>query len=703
MSSSGKNHLSREISPYLLQHADNPVAWYPWSDEAFAKAEQEDKPIFLSIGFSTCHWCHVMAHESFEDQEVANLLNEHFIAVKVDREELPGVDQIYMAATQSLTGSGGWPLSVFLCPDRRPFYAGTYFPPESRYGRPGFMHVLRSVEQAWKRDRRKILQNAGELTEHIHQTDQGQAMPLESIMPEKGYDMIRTAYEPGHGGFSKAPKFPRPALLAFLLHYHRSTGDNEAKNMVLHTLDQMRFGGIYDHVGGGFHRYSVDSRWRVPHFEKMLYDQAQLATCYLEGFQLTGSSLYKQTVEDIFTYVLTEMRDAAGGFYSAQDADSVNPYNSGERGEGAFFLWTSEEIDLLLDPEHAVIFKDYYGIKPQGNVLRDQQQKFSGRNILYRAGELTLLAEKHNLNESDVGIILRQAGEKLLHQRRKREPPHLDDKIITAWNGLMISALARGYMILGDDKYLRAAEESFDFLMENLFISGELRRCRRQGVTHHNPAGLADYAFLLQGILDLFQATRQQRYLSLAEELSEKQNQRFADPQGGFFDTAQSMDLIIRMKEAVDGAEPSGNSVSAQNCLRLAVLTGRRKYEKTAADTVKAFAETLSVYPAAMPLMLMSFAWLKEPSSRIIIAGAPESQTTKAMVREAYRHFLPHVPLLLVNNNDQDDPVREKYPFLKELSGRDKRTTACVCRGGICNLPVFSPEDLANLLVDEFL
>ncbi len=691
------NHLINEKSPYLQQHAYNPVDWYPWGEEALAKAVAEDKPIFLSIGYSTCHWCHVMAHESFEDQKIADYLNEHYISIKVDREERPGIDQIYMAATQAMTGSGGWPMSVFLLPDTKPFYAGTYFPPRESHGRPGFMEILQGIHEVWLNDRRKLNLSASQITAHIRKENNVGSQDLKKDWLAVGFSQIKESYEPEFGGFSQAPKFPRPVVIDFLFRYYKSTARKESRDMALFTLEQMADGGVYDQIGGGFHRYSVDGRWRVPHFEKMLYDQSQLVSVYLSAFQLSHNSDYKRVVIEILEYVLRDMRHPNGGFYSAEDADSVNPYNPDEHSEGAYYLWTEEEIDSLLSSKEATLFKAYYGVKKNGNALQDPQNEFTGRNILYREKDLSEVARGVQLSDEKAEKLLSDARVKLLNQRKTRTAPHLDDKIITAWNGLMISAFAQAAMVLEEDRYLLAANRAADFLMENLLLNGELKRRWRDGEARYS-ASLDDYSFLIQGLLDLYAAGHDPSRLQKAIELTDMQIALFSDEKGGFYDTPESADLLARMKAAYDGAEPSGNSVAALNLLRLSALTGNKGWNKLAENCIKSFGKTLGSYPAAMPLMLSAMDFQMDKSRQIVIAGDKDGEDSKELLREVYGRYLPNTLVLLADAGENQDFLKKYLPFIATAQKIDGRATAYVCENFTCRMPVNTREKLADLL-----
>lgn len=690
------NHLIHEKSPYLQQHVYNPVDWYPWGEEALEKALQEDKPIFLSIGYSTCHWCHVMAHESFEDQEIADYLNRYFVCIKVDREERPGLDQIYMAATQAMTGSGGWPMSLFLFPDTKPFYAGTYFPPRAAYGRPGFMEILQAIHRTWESDRKSLSVSAEQVTAHIR-NENTESKSLDKAWPDKGFQQIAESYESEFGGFGQAPKFPRPVVMDFLFRYYKTTHKKEARDMALFTLEQMAAGGMYDQIGGGFHRYSVDTRWHVPHFEKMLYDQSQLVSVYLSAFQITKNKEYQETAIQILDYVLRDMENPGGGFYSAEDADSVNPYNPAEHGEGAYYLWTAEEIDSLLTVEEASVFKASYGVKKDGNVLHDPQNEFTGRNILYLEKDLVQVAREAGLSEQKAGELLKNAKAKLLTKRQTRTAPHLDDKIITAWNGLMISAFARAAMILGEDRYLDAATRATDFLLKNLVVKGDLKRRWREGEARY-PAGLDDYSFLVRGLLDLYAASHDPSRLRMAIELAGKQTELFSDTKGGFYDTSESVDLLARMKASYDGAEPSGNSVAAMNLLRLAAITGEKQWADLAKKSIESFGKTLASYAAAMPLMLSVMDFQMDKPRQIVIAGGKDEAGTRELLREVASRYLPNTILLLADGGENQTFLQERHAFIATVKKIDNLATAYVCEDFVCRLPVTSREELAALL-----
>ncbi len=538
------NRLIHEKSPYLLQHAYNPVDWYPWGDEAFEKAREEGKPIFLSIGYSTCHWCHVMERESFENEEIAALMNKLYVNIKVDREERPDVDRVYMTTVQALTGHGGWPMSVWLTPDLKPFYGGTYFPPASHHGRPGFPEILQSISETWNQRRQQVEDSSEKifqaLAEQGNATGVREEVAVESqsaallAASDRGYAQFGGSYDVDQGGFSGAPKFPRPSTFNFLLRYWARTDKGPALRMTLDTLRKMWAGGMYDHLGGGFHRYSVDAFWRVPHFEKMLYDQAQLVVSYLEAFQITEDRFFADVATDVLEYVLRDMTDPAGGFYSAEDADSaIDPAHPHEKEEGAFYMWTLEEIAEILDAETASAIVDAFGVSEIGNSISDPTGELGNRNVLYQALTAEQTAKQLGRPEPEIAVALEHGKRVLLEARAKRPRPHLDDKIITAWNGLMISAFARASRVLDEPRFLTAATRAAEFIERELFDSesGTLLRRFRDGEARH-PAHLEDYAYLAQGLLDLYEAGFERRWLELAIRLTESQNEKFWDARG---------------------------------------------------------------------------------------------------------------------------------------------------------------------------
>lgn len=603
MNCKGANRLIHEKSPYLLQHAHNPVDWYPWGEEAFAEARRQDVPIFLSIGYSTCHWCHVMERESFESEEVAAALNAAFVCIKVDREERPDIDTVYMNVCQALTGSGGWPLTIIMTADKQPFYAGTYFPPHSRHGQPGVIELAEAISKAWQENRQDLISRAGQIVQQMQSLTAPATNPatLNEDNLDKAYQYFKRTFDATYGGFRHAPKFPSPHNLGFLLRYWRQTQDKQALSMVETTLEQMRRGGIYDQVGGGFHRYATDRQWLVPHFEKMLYDQALLAIAYTEAWQATQRPDFAQTATEILDYVLRDMRDPVGGFYAAEDADS-------EGEEGKFYVWTLAEIEQALPPADAQLAIAIFNVSKEGNYLVETTRKKNGTNILHLRAPLAELAAKHWMDEAELAERLQQIRQKLFEAREPRVHPFKDTKILTDWNGLMLAALALAGRALANERYLKAAANCAQFVQTHLTTdTGKLLKRWRDGETAL-PAQLDDYAFIAWGLLELHAATRKADYLAWALELQATMINDFWDgEQGGFFLTASDAEqLIMRPKEIYDGAIPSGNSVAALNCLRLARLTGKAELKEYASEILQAFAGQIAQNPAAHSFALIA-------------------------------------------------------------------------------------------------
>ena len=696
------NRLIHEKSPYLLQHAHNPVDWYAWGPEAFDKARKEDKPIFLSIGYSTCHWCHVMERESFENEAIAAILNMNFVPIKVDREERPDVDRIYMAYVQSTTGGGGWPMSVWLTPDLRPFVGGTYFPPENRYGRAGFPTLLDRIAQAWHADREKIVESSHEVLEHLQKA--AEVTPsggLDAGALESGFFQFRRSFDSKLGGFGQAPKFPRPVTHNFLLRYYARTHQEEARDMVAATLRAMARGGMNDQLGGGFHRYSVDERWFVPHFEKMLYDQAQLAISYLEAYQITHDGFFASVARRIFDYVLRDMTDKDGGFYSAEDADSViDPSKPNEKGEGAFYVWTAEEIARVAGEPAAAWFSYRYGAQPHGNVENDPHSEFTGKNILFDAHTVEETAQHFSKPVEEVKDAIASAVEKLLAARSKRVRPHLDDKVLTAWNGLMISAFAKGGAILAEPRYSAAAARAAEFILSRMHDTKTgvlLRRYRQQDAAI--TGFLDDYALFTQALLDFYETQFDVRYLQIAVQLTEKQSELFEDKEhGGFFSTAKGdTSLIVRMKEDYDGAEPSGNSVATLNLLRLAQMTGRSDFHDSANKTLRAFASRLMGMPSAVPQMLVAYEFSVSKPKQIILVGEGSTAETREMLSILHARFLPDRIVMLVDNA-ASKTLATYLPVVETMTRIHGKTTAYVCENYACKLPTADPAKFGELL-----
>jgi len=693
------NRLINESSPYLLQHATNPVDWYPWGKDAFEKARKENKPIFLSIGYSTCHWCHVMEHESFSDEEVATLLNKYFVPIKVDREERPDIDQVYMAVTQTMTGRGGWPNTVFLTPAKKPFFAGTYFPKETRWGLPGLMELLPKVAAIWQNDRENVLKSAQQITDLLAGKDNpnpGNA-PDKSLL-DKTRNLLADVYDPEYGGFGQAPKFPTPHILTFLLRRYHHNEDTQALAMVEKTLTRMRLGGIHDHIGFGFHRYSTDGQWLVPHFEKMLYDQALLAMAYTEAYQATGKKFYARTAREILTYILRDMTSNEGGFYSAEDADS-------EGVEGKFYLWTLPQIQKILGQKETETFKKIYTLEANGNFTSREEAQAAGSNILHLKKALPDLAGELGVPEKQLQRRLEINREKLFKVRNKRVHPFKDDKILTDWNGLMIAALARAGQVLNEPRYTADAVKAADFIMLKLRDNnGRLVKRYRKG-TAGLPAHLDDYAFVVWGFLELYEATLKTTYLQEAIRLNDQMIKHFWDQQsGGLFMTADDSEkLLIRNKEIYDGAIPSGNSVAALNLLRLGHITGREDYLKKAEEISRAFSESVNRYPAGHAHLMMALDYALNPNYEVVIVGQPAAKDTGAMLLALRRPFLPgKVVLLRPADKKAAAEIIRMAPYTEFMVSKDGRATAYVCTNFVCKLPTTDiSQMLANLQVEK--
>ena len=709
------NRLAHEKSPYLLQHAHNPVDWYPWGEEAFYKARRENKPIFLSVGYSTCHWCHVMAHESFESKEVAAIMNREFVNIKVDREERPDVDRVYMTFVQATTGGGGWPMTVWLTPDLKPFVGGTYFPPDDRYGQPGFKKVLERIATAWKENHEKIVEQGGKIVAALRESQAGAAgeSKIDAKILDAAYEQIARSYDPKEGGFGNAPKFPRPVTLNFLSRVYARAPNSEvgrhALEMDLLTLRKMAAGGMHDHIGGGFHRYSVDRYWHVPHFEKMLYDQAQLAAAYLDAFQITQDRQYESVARDILDYVARDMTSKEGGFFSAEDADSpvvagIGDPGHSETAEGAFYVWTKKDIDSALG-DAAEVFNFHYGVQSHGNAPEgsDPQDEFRGKNILIQRHTVTETAQHFRKPEDAVRDLLRQSREKLFAIRNKRLRPHLDDKIIAAWNGLMISAYARAAQVLDEPRYLEIGARAANFIRKQLWDASRkiLYRSYREG--RSDIEGFADdYAFVIQGLLDLYEASFDIEWLKLGVELQETQDRLFFDEkQGGYFSTSgKDKSVVLRMKDDNDSAEPAASSVAALNLLRLSqfrddpAAAGAERARKT----IDAFAATLSHFPSAMPQMLVAIDYSLRKPRQIVIAGKKDSPETKAILREVHRHFLSDTILLLADGAEGQKYLGDKNEAIRAMSMVDGKPAAYVCENFTCKAPVTDTKALSELL-----
>ena len=689
------NRLSAEKSPYLLQHAHQPVDWYPWGDEAFSRAHKEDKPVFLSIGYSTCHWCHVMAHESFDDPAVAGLLNDAFVCIKVDREERPDIDRIYMAACQMLTGSGGWPLTIFLAPDRQPFYAATYLPKESRYGRMGLLDLIPRLRSLWKDRRQEVLKAAAEITAHLSR-DGGSSTrgALSKTLPMDACESLKADFDEAFGGFGPAPKFPIPHQLLFLLHYSESTGDRKGRDMASRTLEAMRRGGIYDQIGFGFHRYSTDREWLVPHFEKMLYDQALLALAYLEALQATGQTSFGTAAREIFTYVLRDMTAPEGGFYCAEDADS-------EREEGKFYVWTADEVRQTLTAEESRLIITLFGVEEAGNYREEVTKGKTGRNILHMQKSWAEMASETGLPASVLCDRLEVARQKLFAERKKRIHPHKDDKILTDWNGLMIAALCRGAQVLDEPRYQDQAKAALAFIFKDLVDeSGRLLHRWREGEAA-GPALIDDYAFLIWGLLECYEASFDPLFLKRAMALQEQLDARFWDgEQGGYYFSPDDGERIItRQKESYDGAVPSGNAVAMMNLIRLSRMTGHQPWEERAERLGEAFAGNISRLPAAHAMFMNALTWMFGDSCEIVMVGDPDDEELRKMLSVSRRVYLPNKVMLLKNTESVTSPdITELAPFTKEMTKVDGRATAYLCSNRTCQPPITDLVQLEKIL-----
>ena len=700
------NRLIHEKSPYLLLHAHNPVNWYPWGEEAFAKAKRENKPIFLSVGYYTCHWCHVMERESYSNPAIAELLNRWFVSIKVDREERPDIDNEYMSFVEATTGSGGWPMNVFLTPDLKPFFGGTYFPPDDRRGQTGLRTLLPRIADVWSKQREEILRSADSITQKLQQavnSGVGGGGPLQGNLLDKTYEQIRQSYDAANGGFGEVPRFPRPVVPNFLLRYWSRTRKKEALDMVLNNLRAMAGGGIHDQIGGGFHRYSTDGRWRVPHFEKMLYDQAQLAALYTEAYQATNDPFCANVARDILDFALREMRSPEGAFYSALDADSPLEKGKPEHGEGVFYLWTAQEIERVLGKGAASVFEFRYGVEAGGNVPSGQDIEgwMKGKNVLYESHSLAETAKEFGKTEAQASQILNDAKQKLFTQRSLRPRPPVDTKIITAWNGLMISALAKASQALDEPKYLAAANRAKSFLQAHAYqpSAGKLKRRYRAGSADID-GYLDDYTFLTQGLLDLYEASFDLRLLSWAVQLQQAQDRLFWDEkQGAYFTTSgQDRSILLRTREAYDSVEPSPNSVAAMNLLRLWQLTDKQEYKDKADRTLAAFGPGLEQRPEAMPYMMSALDFSLAKHRQIVIAGVPGAADTRALLRLVWQRYIPNRVLLLADGAEGQKQLAQWLPLLATVTRKQGRATAYICENYVCNLPTADPPTVARLL-----
>ncbi len=699
------NRLISEKSPYLQQHAFNPVDWYPWGEEAFARAREEDRPIFLSVGYSTCHWCHVMEKESFENEEIAALLNRYFVPIKVDREERPDVDRIYMSALQAMGQDGGWPMSMFLTPDRRPFWGGTYFPPVSRHGRSAFPDILKKVHSIWISEREKVLDSAERLTAFLRESVGGgsaaERVPEEAI--GKCYDQLLGTFDEEFGGFGGGAKFPRPAVFRFLLRYARRFPSSQARGMVEKTLAAMATGGIYDHAGGGFHRYAVDREWRVPHFEKMLYDQAQLVAAYLEAFQLTRNPLYERIVRETCDYVLRDLTHPDGGFYSAEDADSPFPGGGGKSVEGAFYVWTKREIEEAVGGD-SELFCFAHGIRAEGNAPFDPEGVFEGRNILYLPQPTEVTATRFRLTVAECELLLRDLRKRLLLARELRPRPLRDDKVLASWNGLMIGAMAAAGAVLGEERYVEGARRACGFVLSRLYDPWRHRLLRRykDGESRHS-GNLEDYAFLIHGLIELYEVTSEIAWFRGAVRMTEDMLGAFWDGEnGGLFDSpADDTTLLVRVKEQYDGAEPTGNAMAATVLVRLSEMTGDPDWRRKAERIFGLFFATLEQRPVVMPFLVAALDGSLHEPVQVVIAGSKGDPLRTQLTREVFSRFLPDRIVLYADGAEGGEEIAGMLPFMKGMGLIGGKAAGYVCRNSSCKLPTSDPAVFGKLLEEE--
>ena len=684
-----KNRLAYESSPYLLQHADNPVDWHPWGEEAFRKADREDKPVFLSIGYSTCHWCHVMARESFEDEEVAGLLNATLVPIKVDREERPDIDAVYMNVAQMMTGSGGWPLNVILTPEKKPFFAATYIPRESRFGRMGILDLVPRIGLLWRTQRNELLNSAEEVTAALRRTTPEVAgRSLDEAAIRQAYQSLVARFDARNGGLGSAPKFPSAATFLFLLRHARRTGDPGGLSMTEITLNAMRRGGIFDQIGYGFHRYSTDAAWLLPHFEKMLYDQALIAIACLEAHQASRDGRYGRIAWEVFEYVLRDLRSPEGGFYSAEDADS-------EGEEGKFYLWTNGELNSVLDGDEADLVARVFDVLEGGNFREEATGRLTGKNVLHLKSTLGEVAKELGVREMEVHERLKVARQKLFSARNERTRPLLDDKILTDWNGLAIAALGRGAQVLGDGALEEAASRAADFVLERMRDGeGRLLHRYRQG-SAGILGNLDDYAFFIWGLLELYEAGFDVKYLRAAKDLAGDMVRRFHDGEDGgfYFSPVDGEELILRRKDSHDGALPSGNAVAVFDLLRLARMTADTKLEEIASKAFAAFAPRARAVPAAHLHLLSALDFALGPTSEVVIVGDPTSSETAEMIRDLRSEFLPGTVVLFKEAGD-GPVISEVAEFTRDLTMVEGKATAYVCRGHVCQLPTTDPKEM---------
>ncbi|UGV41470.1 thioredoxin domain-containing protein [Methanococcoides orientis] len=692
------NRLVHEKSPYLLQHAYNPVDWYPWGTEAFKKAKDENKPIFLSIGYSTCHWCHVMERESFEHQDLADIMNNNFVAIKVDREERPDIDAVYMEVCQAMNGNGGWPLTIIMTPEKVPFVAATYMPKKSILGRIGLMELLPQINEIWTKEYHKIEEQTSMIRFHFSERTTKKPMgkgTIDDNVLYLAFKHLENTFDEENGGFGNAPKFPSPHNLMYLLRYWNRSGDERALKIVEKTLSAMRSGGIYDHIGFGFHRYSTDSTWLVPHFEKMLYDQGMLAIAYSEAYQATGKPEFAETVREIFEYVERYMTSPEGGFYCAEDADS-------EGVEGKFYGWDIEEIKEILEEADAELFIDHFNVEKSGNFLDESTRQRTGKNILHIKTGPDETARKHNITIEKFQSAIEKSRQKLFKVREKRVHPSKDDKILTDWNGLMIASLAIASRALGELRYTYMAKRCADLILTSTYMrTGSLSHlCSERTET---PSFLEDHAFLIWGLIELYETTFETSYLNAALKLNEYLLDNYWDEDnGGFYQTARTSEsLLFRKKEVYDGAIPSGNSIAFSNLIRLGRMTGNTELEKKAYEIMKAFSGTISAIPIGYTQFLSGVNFILGPSSEVVIAGDLNSEDTKLMLSQLHKEYLPNKVVMVKPPGTEGNAITRIAEYTENIVMKDGKATAYVCRDLSCKEPTTDPEKMMQLIKDK--
>lgn len=697
-----ENKLILEKSPYLLQHAYNPVEWNAWNEETFELAKKLDKPVFLSVGYSTCYWCHVMEREVFENEEIAGMMNEYFVNIKVDREERPDVDRVYMTALQSMTGSGGWPMSMFLTPDLKPFYGATYIPPKAKYGRAGFEDVINQIHEIWKNRKNEIIESSDKIVSGLKQmienrisADSDSKLSKDTL--DNCYNSIVKIYDEEYGGFGSGNKFPRPAVYNFLLDYYYHTKEFSALDIPAFTLKKMYEGGMYDHLSGGFHRYSVDSFWRVPHFEKMLYDQAQLIITYVNTYLVTKNKFYLFVAEDTAHYVLENLKHPKGGFYSAEDAESA--LSSSEphiKAEGAYYLWNKDEIDNLLGEENSKIFGFFYGIQINGNTVNDPHEVFGKKNVLFIANDIYETAKEFDKTPEEIAATIDECRSILLSARSARPKPHLDDKILTSWNGLMISALAKIYQATREEIYLKTAGQACSFIYEKLYDKRtKLLYHRYRDGDSRFEGTLDDYAFLISGLTDMYETTFDLNYLRQSLELNKTVIEKFYDRErGGFYDVPENTaDIFLKTKDSYDGAEPSGNSIQIMNLLRLGYMTDNKELINIAENSLELFSSDLNRLPFSSPQMMCAVSFLIHSPKEIILSGNTEGKKLKELINLIYETYIPNK--VMIHSSDEMKIISE---YLKNIVQERNKDEVYVCEDYKCNLPVDNPEKLKEIL-----